>query len=162
MPDLLSARGWLEEAMPAVAAVFDEPVALGDGLDAMPEDPAGVPHLLGKPFFVREAVHLGRKDQRMSATHADVLVHPVAVREAHVGVVAQETGQGMTHVCGSPVLGQVLDAALAVPGAGRSPEHLVVHDVAPEPAAETHPECAHALYCEFPRTTGSRYVGRVF
>ena len=113
MPDLLSAGGWLEEAMPAVAAVLDEPVALGDGLDAMPEDPAGIPHLLGKPFLVREAVHLGRKDQRMTAPHADVLVRPVTVREAHVGVVAQETGQGMTDVCGSPVLGQVLGAATA-------------------------------------------------
>jgi hypothetical protein len=53
----------------------------------------------------------------------------------------EEARQRVPDVSPTPVLGQVLDAAAAVPAlASRSAEHIVVDDVAPEPAADAEPE----------------------
>jgi hypothetical protein len=127
-----------QEAVTAVARVLDEPVSHGHGVDAMAEQPTGVSDLLGEALAMSKPVRTGRKNQRVTAPDADVLVHPVAIGETNIGMVAQETGERVPNVGSGSILAQILSAAAASPGsAGRPPEHLVVDDVPPQSAAET-------------------------
>ena len=77
----------------------------------MTEETAGIPYLLGEQVAGGKAIGMGQKHQRMLAPHADVIVHPVAIRQPHIRVMAEETGQGVTYVRGGAVFGQVFGAA---------------------------------------------------
>ena len=140
MADLPLSRGVLQEAVTAVAGIFDEPLARRDRGHAMAEQPARVSNLLGEARGSREPVGPRREDQRVAAAHADVFVHAAAIREAHVGVMAEEARHCVPDVSPAAVLGQILDAAAAVSTlVSRSAEHIVVDDVAPELAADAEP-----------------------
>lgn len=127
-----------QEAVTAVARVLDEPVSHGHGVDAMTEQPTGISDLLGEALAMSKPVRTGGKNQRVTAANADVLVHPVAVGQTNIGMVAQETGERVPNVGSGSILAQILRAAPAPAGSvGRPPEHFVVNHVPPQRAAET-------------------------
>lgn len=141
MADLAFAARVFQEAVPAVARVLDEALARRDRGDAVPEQAARIPYLLREARFALEPIAAGRKHQRVAAAYADVLVHASPVGQPHVGVMTEETRQRVPDVRRPAVLGQVLDAAPAAShGAGRPAEDGVVDHVAPDPAAEAHPQ----------------------
>ena len=87
-----------QEAVPAVARVLDEPVSHGHGVDAMTEQPTGISDLLGEALAMSKPVRTGGKNQRVTAANAHVLVHPLAVGQTNIGMVAQETGERVPNV----------------------------------------------------------------
>jgi hypothetical protein len=93
-----------QEAVTAVARVLDEPVSHGHGVDAMTEQPAGVSDLLGEALAMSKPVRTGGKNQWVTAANAHVLVHPVAIRQTNVRVVAQETGERVPNVRSGSIL----------------------------------------------------------
>lgn len=116
MTDLPFAGGVFQEAVAAVAGVLDEALPRGDRRHAMAEQPAGISHLLGEARAIGESIGALGEHQRMAAAHADVLMNPSSIGEAHVGVMPEEARQRVSDVRAPPVLGQVLDAAPAMPG----------------------------------------------
>ena len=127
----------LEEAVTAVTGVLDETVSLGHGANTMTEQSARVSNLFREAIARGEAVRIRGVNEQVTAANANVLVHAVAVGEAHIGVVAQETGQRVPNVGPGSVLSQILITATAsaCPSAC-VPEHLVVDHVSPQRAAE--------------------------
>ena len=116
-------------------------------MDAVPEQPAQVADLLAEAFTTGEGVDLLAIDERMSAAHAHVLVHAVAIYQAYVGVVAEETGERVADVGRRPVLGEVRrPAAAAAAIAGGVPEHFVIDHVAPDPAADPEHGVAQSAF----------------
>lgn len=113
MPDLVRAARGFQEAVTAAAGVLDEPVACGNGADAMPEESAGVADLLRESLPVCERILELGVDQRVTAADADVLVNPVAVDEPDVRVMAQKTRQRMADMRCRAVVGQVFQPASA-------------------------------------------------
>ena len=141
MPDLVLPSGGLEETVAAVARVFDETVARGHRRHTVSEQSAGVTDFLREASAACKTVGARGKHQWMAAAHAHVLVHAVPMGEANVGVMSQETRQRVAHVRRRSVLSQVLGAASAAPDPARgAAKHLVVNDVSPHRAAESHPQ----------------------
>ena len=68
-----------QEAVSAVAGVFNETVTGRDALDAMAEDPAQVAHFLGEQRAIGEWIGARRVHERMAAFDADVFVSAVPV-----------------------------------------------------------------------------------
>jgi hypothetical protein len=127
----------LQEAVAAVTGVLREAVAVGHVVDPMAEQPAEISHLFieGRGCGVR-VVSVG-KEQRMAALETDVLVMRVAIDELGVGVMPEETREGMPDVRVRAVPGKVTRSALAeatVPGL--APEPVVVDLMAPDGAEQ--------------------------
>lgn len=99
--------------MSAVARGTDEPIPGCHRLDAVAEESARVPDLLGKSLAIGKAIVPCRIDERMSAPDAHLLVHPAPIRQADVCVVTQETGQRVADVRERPVLDEILRSAAA-------------------------------------------------
>ena len=86
----------LQKAMAASACVFFAAGAVRHVVHVMAEEAAHVPDLLGeRPARIR--VFIDPEQQRMPASHTDILTMAVAFREQIVGVDAQETRQGVPH-----------------------------------------------------------------
>jgi hypothetical protein len=131
----------LQKAVTAVARVLDAPITLCHDGHTMAEQAARVSHFFGERLAARKSVRGGRKQQRMAASDADVLVHPIAIRETDVRVMPEKAGERMAHVRRAAVLREVVVAAAATPDAPRGlPEHFVVDDVAPDGTTQPHPE----------------------
>jgi hypothetical protein len=98
----------------------------------------------------------------MTAPDAHVLVQAIALGQAYIRVMPKKAGERVAHMRGLAILPQVLRATAAVrDGSGHPPQHLVVDDVAPEGATETHPArrtsggILHVDQCVFWRLAGS-------
>lgn len=127
--------------MPAVTRVFHEPVTQAHLRDTMAPQAAGIPHFFGEPLAVCEPVTVTGEDQRMTAADAYIFVDTVPVGQWDVGVMSEKARQRMPNVSDVSRLVQVLRAAAAAPVASRRvSQHLVVNDVTPERATESHPQ----------------------
>ncbi len=120
-----------------MTGILRETVTERDGSYSMTEETAQVADFLPETFTCGKRIRAGRVDQRVAATHADVLVNGVSIDETHVGVMPQKAGQRMSHVGSRAVLTEVFGAATASADAPARPrEHLVVHHVPPQGTAE--------------------------
>jgi hypothetical protein len=136
----LSQRSFVfQEAVPAVTGEFGQPIPLDDRFHPMTEQPAQIADLFRESFALRKRVGTGGEQEGMTTANTDVLVNAVSIRQGDVGVMSQKAGQGMTHVCARPVLREVmLTAAATARLVASGCEQSVVHDVAPEGAAQLH------------------------
>ena len=141
VPDLSGAGASPQKAVPAPARVLDEAVPLGDGLDAVTEESAGIADLLGESLPRRERISVRAVDQRVAAPHTDILMDAVARTHADVGVMAEKAGQRMADMGGGAVFREVADPAAAVALPPTPTEDLVIDDVTPDRAAQS---CPHA------------------
>ena len=82
-----------------MAGIFGKAVTRGGEVHAVSEQPAQVAHFLAEPRGRCVGIAVGMEEQRMSALHADIIVVTVANRETFVGVVAEEAGERVTHMC---------------------------------------------------------------
>jgi len=136
MPDHAQAAFLSEKCVAASARILNEPVAFGDGDDAVAEQATQIPHLLAEQQRVRVPVAVGREQQRVTALDADVLVIAVARRETFVGVMAEEARQRVTDPCRGSVGAEVDLAATARPLlASAEAAEVVVVDVVPPQGA---------------------------
>ena len=140
-----------------MAGVLRETIPRRNGLNAMAEQPAAIPHFLREQLAIGERVGARGIDQRVAALHADVLMSAVAVRKPHVGVVPEKTGERVANVRQRPVLTEVLDAATASAFALiRDTEELVVNNMSPDSTAEPRRRCIHVPECGKSDRKGSR------
>lgn len=127
----------LQKRMTAEAGVLREPVTVGDVPDLVAKEPAPVADLLGEDGALGKRVRCRRKNERMTAAHADVLVVAVAVDQANVGVVAEKAGQRVADARERAVLAEIWRAAAALPAAVVEPaEGAVVDRVSPDATAQ--------------------------
>ena len=90
--------------MAAVASVLDVAITLRDLGDVVAEQPARIPDSLGETLSPGKSIGVGAKDERVAASHTDILVQRITGRQAYVGVMAEKTGERVTDVGGGTVL----------------------------------------------------------
>ena len=120
---------------PQWASVLLKSFTRGDTVDAMSEQAAEIPHLFLEKPRRRIRVSGRGKKQWVSALNADVLVVPSRSAMRHLGVVAEEAGQRVTHARIRFVGSQVPITATAPPSCiTRFTKHMVVYVMAPNRA----------------------------
>jgi hypothetical protein len=115
MPDLAPHLRLLEEGVTAEAGVLLESVAHRDVPRTVAEEAAQVAHLLLERRRRCIRIVLRLEQQRMPALRAHVFVTAVAIGELLVVVLAEETGQRVTHARDRSIFRQVFGSAPASP-----------------------------------------------
>lgn len=124
--------------MSAVAGVLDEAIPLRNGLYAMSEEPAQVPHLFRELWTTAKPVRFTREHQGVSASHARVLVNAAAFTDRSIRVMAKKAGQCMPDVGEGSIFREICLAAPASPlFTARPAEKLVVDCMAPQRASQS-------------------------
>ena len=132
----------------AVAGVLGAAIALGDGMDVVPEQPAQIADALGEDAAAGIRIGADAEQQRVATADARVLSMPVPLHHLFIGVVAEEAGQRVPDVNRALVVVQECPAA---PGARPAAvqECIVVNRVAPEQAEQLgQHDPSHAAMCK--------------
>jgi hypothetical protein len=147
MSDLFRLRLLFEKAVSAVTGKFNQPIALSDFFDSVPEKPAQIPDLFGEPRPFRESITHCGKHQRVATAHADVLVNAVAIRQTDICVVSEKAGERVPDVGARAVLIEVPQPALATAASSIAvmAKDLVIDHVTPESAAQAHTSAPYSV-----------------